>query len=168
MISSSSSGLQCPGFGLGRADGWHQAGQDLDLVRVAADTADAGLQVGVELLRVAERLLGGEHRLGVPGGELPAVVRRARLDQERAALRRPGHVERPADLEELALVVDLVDAAVVGVDARRLVAEFRAVLPAVPQPDRHVGELGSPAVALGVGPGCRRARSSARPPQWPW
>jgi hypothetical protein len=46
-------GLQCPGLGLGRADGWHQAGQDLDLVRVAAETADAGLQVGVELLRVA-------------------------------------------------------------------------------------------------------------------
>jgi hypothetical protein len=43
-----------------------------------------------------------------------------------------------------------MDAAVVGVDTRRLVADLRAVLPAVPEPDRHVGELRGPPVALPV------------------
>ena len=125
-------------------------GRILTSVRVAAQPPGPGLQVGVERLRVGQRLLGGEHRLGVTGGELPAVRRRTRLDQQRAALRRARDIERTADPEELALVVDRVNAAVVGVDARRLVADLRAVLPAVPEPDGHVDELRRPPVALPV------------------
>ena len=110
----------------------------------------AVLQVGVELLRVGQRLLRGEHRLGVPGGELAAVLGRAGLDQQRPPLRRARDVERPADAEVLAGEVDRVDPGRVRVAAGGLVTDLRAVLPAVPQRHGHVDELGRALVALPV------------------
>ena len=67
--------LKRAGFRLGRADGGDQARQDLDLIGVTVQAAGPGLQVGVELLRVGQRLLSGEHRLRVPCRELAPVVR---------------------------------------------------------------------------------------------
>ena len=136
------------GLGLGRADHRHDARQDLELAGVPAEPAGPPLHVRVELLAVGQGLLRGEDRLGVAGRELPAVLRRPGLHQQRAALRRAGHVQRAADPEVAALVVHPVDPGRVGVDAGRLVAQFGAVLPAVPQPDRHVHELGGPRVPL--------------------
>lgn len=83
-------------------------------------------------------------------GTIPGRIRRARLDEQRAALRAARHVQRTAHLEELSRVVHRVDQAGVGVDSRRLVADLRVVLPAVPQPDGDVHELGRPPVALAV------------------
>ena len=145
--------LERAGLGLGRADDRDEAGQDLDHVGVAAEPAGAVLQVGVELLRVGQRLLRGEHRFGVPGGELAAVVGRTGLHEQRPSLRRARDVERPADPEVLPGEVHRVDPGRVGVDTRGLVADLGTVLPAVPQPDGHVDELGRAPVALPVAGG---------------
>ena len=66
--------LQPPRLGLGAADHRHDPRQDLDRLGVPADRGRAALEVAVEVLRVLQGLLRGEHRLGVAGGEVLAVL----------------------------------------------------------------------------------------------
>ena len=81
-------------------------GSTLSPSRVAALCLRAALDVGVELLRRPERLVRGEDRLGLAGGEGPPVLRRPGLHVDRPALRGPRRVERPPHPEVLADVVD--------------------------------------------------------------
>ena len=95
--------------------------------------------------------IAGEDDLGPPGGEVPPAPGRAGLEQHRPALRRPRHRQRPAHLEPLAVVVELVDLVRVGEDAVGPVEDQRVVLPRVPQPGGGLEELVGPVVAGVVG-----------------
>ena len=101
--------VEFPCLRFGRAEHRDDAGQDLDPGRIAASRGGAGLEVGVEGLAVGQRLLGGEDRFGVPGREILAVVRRPGLHEHRMTLRRARQVQRAADTEEPAGMVDGVD-----------------------------------------------------------
>lgn len=112
--------------------------------------AGTGLEIGVEGAGVLDGLLGGEHRLRVPGRELLAVLAGARLHEQRVTLGRAGHVERALDAEVRPLVPGRVDLRVVAPDAGGLVADDRVVLPAVPELEGHVEELTGPGVPVRV------------------
>ena len=75
----------------------------------------------------------GEDALADRGAEVAALVGVAGLEDDRLALRRPGDVERPDDLEVLAPVVQRVLLGRVEEDPRRPVARERVVLVGVPQ-----------------------------------
>ncbi len=90
------------------ADHDEGAGQDLQVLGVAADLLHAALDVGIELLRVGEAAAAGEHGFRRFRGELPAVVGRAGLHDQRPALDGAGDVERPAHRQIFSLVVEHV------------------------------------------------------------
>nr|BFE73395.1 hypothetical protein GCM10020092_066960 [Actinoplanes digitatis] len=123
------------------------------MVRVPAVLGGAPLDVVVELLRVGERLVRGEDRLGVAGGEVAPVLRRAGLHQQGVALRGARHVERASHPEVLAVVLRRIDLLLVTPHAAGLVGEHHVVVPGVPELERDVDELGGPLVALPV---CRQ------------
>lgn len=139
-----------PRLGLRRADHRDDAGQHLDVLGVAAGRRRTCLEVGVEGPRVLDRLLRGEHRLRVPGGEALAVLARTGLHEQRVTLRRTRHIERALDAEVRPCVPGRMDLGVVAPHAGRLVGDDRVVLPAVPQLQGDVQELGGAGVPLGV------------------
>ena len=96
-VSSLNSLVQRAASRLGGADDRADAGQDLERGRGRGRRGRARLEVGVERLRVRQRLLRGEDRLGVPGREALAVLRRPGLHEHRPALRRARQVERARD-----------------------------------------------------------------------
>src|SRR3954454_10682194 len=98
-----------------------------------ADPRGTVLYVGLEALPVRQRLLGGEHRLGVPRGEVLAVLRRAGLHDQRPSLRRSRQVERAPDPEMRANVVDGTYLGLVGPDPCCLVGGGGVIVPAVPE-----------------------------------
>src|SRR3954464_2672555 len=79
--------LKSVGLGLCRADERADAGQDLDLVWIAIESACLALDVGVERLRAGERLVRREDGFGEAGCKGATVVERAGLHIDRAALR---------------------------------------------------------------------------------
>ena len=90
-------------------------GSTLMCVGVAAGRRRTGLEVGVEGLRVLEGLLGGEHRLRVPGRERLAVLGRtrpARAAGNPAGVR--GTLSGALDAEVRPLVPGRVDLRVVA------------------------------------------------------
>ncbi len=92
-----------------------------------------------------------EHRLGVPGGELPAGVRAAGLVDHRGAL--PGRLRqvRPGHLVVLADVVDVAHLRGIGVDPVVPVLDHRVVVPGpLPQLVEHVQVLVGDLVAVVV------------------
>ena len=93
----------------GVADDDEHAGQHLQVIGVAAELGHAALDVGVVALAVGHGECAGEHDFGGFGGELAAGLRRAGLDDHRPALGGAGDVERAADGEILALVVQHVE-----------------------------------------------------------
>ena len=97
-----------PGFIERVADDDEDAGQDFQVIAVAAELFHAGLHVGVEALAVSQGALAGEDGLGGFRGDLPAGFRRAGLHDHRPALDRAGDVDRAADGEFRALVVQHV------------------------------------------------------------
>ncbi len=126
-------GLEGTGLGPGRADDRADAWQHEQLVGSTAVPGEPRLEVGVEGPPVGEGLLRGEDRLGEACGVLLAVLGGPRLDEQRVALHRSGHVERALDAVELALVLDRRDPVGVRVDAGGPVGDDRAVADAVPQ-----------------------------------
>ena len=155
-------------LGHGFADDDQRAGQDFQVVAVAAERLHAAFDVGVEALRVGHRAAGGEHHFGGFGGDLPAGFRRAGLDDDRPALDGTGDVERAADREMGALVVQDVHAVRVEVDAVFDVADEGIVGPAVPQAGHDVVELARLAVAGAVLDMFLQAEIAGRPRGWRW
>lgn len=143
-------GVQLVRLGLGVADDGDDAGQDLDGVGVPAAGRGPRLDVPVEGGALLQGLLGGEHGLGVPGGEVLAVLAGPGLHEQWVTLRRALDVEGAVDAEELAPVVDGPDPFGERVDALLLVGDDCVVRPAVPQLGGHLDELGRAAVALVV------------------
>src|SRR5262249_25998626 len=82
------------------------AGQDLDVLGIAADLLRAALDVRIELLSVGEAAATGEHGLCGLGGKLPAVVGCTGLHDHGPALHWTGDIEGPAHLQIFAVVVE--------------------------------------------------------------
>jgi hypothetical protein len=113
--------------------------------------ASLPLDVGVEVPTFLERLLGGEDRLGEPGGILPASLARAGLDQRRVALHGPADVQGSAHLEVLAAVLDRGDEIGVSEHPGLLVGHHGLVVEGVPESLGHLDELGRSGVPRGIG-----------------
>ena len=126
------------------------AGQDLQVVAIAAKLVHAALDVGIELLPVAEAAAAGEHGFRGFRGQLPAVVGGAGLHDHRPALHRAGDVERAAHREIFSLVIEHVHLG--GIEIKPLfdVAHEGVVGKGIPQTRDHIVEFARAAVALGV------------------
>src|SRR4051812_35641860 len=104
------------------------------MVRVAAAGRRAALDVGVELLCLAERLGAREDAFGNLGSELAAVLGSAGLKDDGLALGRARDVERACHREELAAMVEGVELALVEEDSAGLVAGESIVLVGISEP----------------------------------
>ncbi len=105
----------------------------------------------IELLAGLERVGHGEQTIGMLGGELATILGLAGGEQHRIALRHARDVERPLDLEVLALVVQRAHARRIEELAGRLVLHEGIVGPAVPQALADLDELVGALVALVLG-----------------
>ena len=126
------------------------AGQDLQMLGIAADLFHAVLDVGVKLLSIGERAAAGEHGFSRLGRELPAVLGRAGLHDQRPALDGAGDVERPAHGEVFSLVIEHVHLRGIEIEALFDIAHKGVVGKGIPETGDHVIELARPLVALGV------------------
>ncbi|MGY2930723.1 hypothetical protein ACVWZ6_000325 [Bradyrhizobium sp. GM6.1] len=142
--------LKSIGFSLRAADEGADAGQDLDLVGTAIEGAGLALDVGIERRRRLQCLMRRENCLREPGGERAAVVGGAGLYVDRPSLRRPRDVQRATNAKMLADMVERVDLAGVGEDARSRIVDERVILPAIPQPGDHVEIFAGALIALVV------------------
>ena len=88
------------------ADHHERAGQNLQMLGVAADLFHPALDVGIEFLPVGKAAAAGEHGFRGFGRELPAVLGSAGLHDQRPALHRAGDVERAAHREIFSLVIE--------------------------------------------------------------
>ena len=129
------------GLGLGPADDRHDPGQDCERLGRAAVFCHAPLQSGIGGLGALQFLHHRKDHIGGARRELEPRGRAAGLDDDRVALRRARDVDRPRDLEEPPLVVQRPDPRWVDVDARALVGDDRAVVPAIPQPAHDIDEF---------------------------
>ena len=126
------------------------AGQYFQAFAVAAKSVHAALDIGIELLTVAEAAAAGEHRLCGFRRQLPAVVGRPGLNDDRPALHRAGDVERSAHAEIFALVIEHVHPGGIEIEARLDVSDKSVVGEGVPQARHYIIEFARPLVALGV------------------
>lgn len=126
------------------------AGQDLEVLGVAAGFFHAALDVGIELLAVGEAAAAGEHGLRGLGRELPAVFRCAGLHDHRPALHRAGDVEGAAHLQIFAVVVERVHLRGIDEQPTLDVAHEGIVGEGIPEAGDDVVELTRALVALGV------------------
>ena len=106
--------------------------RDLDVLGIAAEARHVGLELGVVALAGLEARIDDEDQLAPSRPEALAAAALAGLDDDRAALRRARHGERPARAEVAALVVEPVDLVRVGEEAGRLVLDDGVVLPGYP------------------------------------
>ncbi len=116
--------------------------EDLDVVGIAALRFGAVpniLAIGFHARNAAGHH--AQHDFGIFGRKLPSTLGRARLRQNRIALRRSQRVQRPARTEMLALEIDRVDLGVVDIDTRFRVRDQRALFPAIPQLLDQLDEL---------------------------
>ena len=111
----------------------------------------AALEVGIEVHRVLQRLLGGEDHLGRAGRQGFASFRRTRLHQHWPALRRTRHVQGALHRKVLALVVEHMAVCRVEHPTTGLVPHKGVGVPAVPQALHHIGKLAGTFVAVGMG-----------------
>ena len=123
--------------------------QNLHVLRVTAACRHALANVRPEGASVVACLRDGEDHLGCLGGELPAIVGRAGLDDHRPSLDRPRDVQRAAHGKELALVVKHMQLGRIEELAGLLVPKKGVVGPAVPEPVDDIHEL---ARTAGTGP----------------
>ena len=91
-----------------------------------------------------------EHEIGDLAGELDPGRRRSGLGEHRMALRWPRHRQRPGDVVVLTVEVGGGEPRAVGPAPGGAVPDDRVLGPAVPQPPRHLDELGRPRVAVVV------------------
>lgn len=83
------------------ADDHADALEDAQVVRLAPLFHQLPLHVLIKILRLLQRVVMGEDRIGVLGRQPFSVFRGAGLEQDRAALRRAADVQRPLHREEL-------------------------------------------------------------------
>ena len=120
------------------------------MVGRAAELFQPAFHIGVEPLRLGQRIAAGEDDLGGLGCKLPAGLRGAGLDDDRPALNRARDIERTAHLEILALVIEHIHALGVEINFRLDVANERVLGETVPEPGHDVIELARAAIALVV------------------
>jgi hypothetical protein len=87
---------------------------------------------------------------GSLGGELPSRFRRAGLNDNRPTLNGTRDVERSANPEKLALMVQDVKLFGIEIDASLDVANKGVVCPAVPEARHHVEKLARTPIARRV------------------
>ena len=124
--------------------------EHLAVVRIAALLLHPGLERVVVLLHLVHRLPGDDDGLGVAGGEVLPAVRRARLDDDGAPLRRRRGVEGPARAVVRALEVDRPHLRGIGEGVGARVHDDRVRIPARPEPVAQLHVLVGPVVALVV------------------
>src|SRR5690349_8716155 len=90
----------------GVADNRENTGHDLQIISVPAVFAEAPLDVGIEGSSVLERLVRGEDHFGGARCKFPAGLGRACLNENGLTLRGARDIERAANLEKLALVIE--------------------------------------------------------------
>ena len=138
------------GFLVRAAQDRDEARQDLEGARLAAEGGRSRLDQIVEGLSFGKGGLCAEDEIGDPGGEVLAGSGRARLNDDRAALRGPQDIERTTDLEMLARVIEKPDLGRIEGLGARLVLDHRAVVPAIPEAGHDVEELVRAIVAIVV------------------
>ena len=136
------------GLGLGRgADRRGQVAEE-HLVGIAAGLRRLVADRRIAFLGGGDVARGGENHLAPSPGKALAAAGRAGLDDDGMALRRTRHGERPARLEELALVVEPLDLGRIGEAAALLVHDQRAVFPGVPMAEHDFHEFVGAVVAV--------------------
>ncbi len=120
----------------------------MDVVGVAAGGTHARLDVEIEGRRLLEHLLHGEDRVGIARAEIPPRTGATGLNHQRTALRRTRQLQRPLHREIATLMVDTVNPRRVREQAGFAVADQGLVLPAVPEPRDHIGELGGTGITI--------------------
>ena len=120
------------------------------MIAIAAELFHAALDVGIELLADGKIALRGEYRLRRLGGKLAAGIRRAGLHDHRPALHRPRDIDRTANREIFALVIEHVHFRRIEEDAVLHIADPGIVRPAVPQSGDHIVELARAAITFAV------------------
>ncbi|MCY1216913.1 hypothetical protein D9M72_288030 [compost metagenome] len=139
-----------PRLRLGGADDGGQPRQHLDRVRAAPQRFGTRVDLALVGQRFLERLRRGEHRLGMPCGQLAPVAGAAGLEQHRMALRRPRQVQRALHVEEGAMVRHRLQPGGIDKAPVVLVADQGIVFPAVPQRLDEIRELVGTRIALSV------------------
>jgi hypothetical protein len=90
-----------------RIPDYHQrAWQNLQQIRRSAESLHARFHVGIKLPAFSKRARAAENDLCGFGCELTTCVGSSGLNDDRPALDRPRDIERAADLEKLAFVVE--------------------------------------------------------------
>jgi hypothetical protein len=120
------------------------------MVAIATELLHAPFHVGIEGTRTGEIVARGEDDFGSLGGELPSGFRRAGLNDNRPTLNGTRDVERPANPEKLALVVEEVQLFGIEINAGFDVANKGVVCPAVSEPRYHVKEFACTTIARRV------------------
>ncbi len=138
------------GLGLGVPEREGRPGHHEQFVLGPSDALEPGGDVVVEGARVLELGVEREHHLGVPGGEVAALVGVPGLDDHRVSLRAPRDGEGPGDVELRSVVVDVPDARAVGEPSGRGVRDDGVGFPGVPELPRRLDELRRPRVPVGV------------------
>jgi len=98
---------------------------------MAAILGQATFQVVITALGVLRIGGAGEHDFRRPGRQFQPGVGRPRLDDHRVPLRRTGDVQRAVHLEELALVVDGMQAGGIEEQAAGAIENEGVVVPRV-------------------------------------
>lgn len=133
--------LNLPRFRLRLRQDRADAGQNLQLLRLAPVFRQPRLHVLVERPGAADALMGGEDDLRHLRRKFLAVFRRAGLHEHRISLRRPGDIQRALHGVIFASVVDRVNFIRIETNAGQFVVDDGVILPAVPQLLHNVDEF---------------------------
>src|SRR5262245_56315028 len=112
------------------------------MLGLSAVGLQALLDVGVECLAFLDAFRRREDHFGGFRCELAAWAGRSCLYQDRVPLWRARNVERSADREVFAVVIEKMKFVGIEIAPRFLVAFDRIVFPAIPQPLYDFGKLG--------------------------
>ena len=118
---------------------------------IAAEARHVGLEPGIVALAGLDARIDDEDHLAPARAESLAAAARTGLDDDRMALRRARHRERPARAEIAAFVIEAVNFLGPCKKSGRLVLDDGVVLPGVPMAEHDLHELVGAVVAQIVG-----------------
>ncbi len=133
------------GFGLGR-DSIDEVGH-FHIVRIAAETGDLGLEIGVVAPADVDIRIDHEDDLAPACAERFAAAARSGLDDNRMSLRRARHRERTARTQIATLIIQAMHFIGPCEQPARLVLDDRIIFPRVPVAEHYLHELVGPVVA---------------------